>query len=180
MENKEVKNFDFAIARILDCGFLVEEAIPAENGKVNLGYGMKLFVDLNENWIQFILKAEFKNIDHKLPMVHSTVLTKFAIKELNSFLNNENKFDFPSGSIETLFGVAFGHLRAITSKNLAGSRHNLLLLPAINPMELFKTVLSDNINLMESIPEEYALEEMNALNMFYKPETPSLLVDPNL
>ena len=45
---KEIQPFQFGILRILDCGFMVEEAILPEL-TMDIGYGMTLVYSVEEN-----------------------------------------------------------------------------------------------------------------------------------
>lgn len=145
MEKKKPP-FIYQITRIQDCGLYIEEAINPNQPDSKLGYGMSFVFDVNNSWIQFIIKAEFRTSAGEL-MASGSVLTRFAIANLKDFIEegNETNVIFPDNTVETLFGLSFTHLRAILTKNLAGSRFAHLILPVINPIELFKNLLEYNI-----------------------------------
>jgi hypothetical protein len=145
MEN-EIQPYSFGIIRILDCGFSIQELIPPDPDKILIGYGMNFAFDVQEGWIEYLLKAEFKHSDKNLTFLTGSVLTRFAIIDFASFLGDDNKVFFPPGSLETLFGIAFGHLRAIMAKNVSGSRFAAIIVPVINPDTLFHELLQMNID----------------------------------
>ena len=136
MDNEE-RQIEFAIIRILDCGFQVEEAIFNEPTAA-LGYGMNLAYDLEQDWVQLNIRAEFKQPQSGIIFLTGTVLTRFSVRDLKSLVGEDGVINFPKNSLETLFSISFGHMRAILSKNCAGSRFATYIVPAINPSLLFQ------------------------------------------
>lgn len=135
----------FQIVRILDCGFFIEESINVDFENAQIGYAMNFSFSIENNWIEFIIRVDLKEKSSNATFLSGTVLTKFGINNLAGFLNQDNKFDFPSGSLEVLFGIAFSHLRAIVAKNSAGSRFRDFIIPPINQIALFNELLEANI-----------------------------------
>jgi len=143
--HKELPPFVFGIMRIQDCGFMIEEAVHPVDGKMQIGYGMEFLFDVANSWIQYIIRVDFKNSDTNQMFMSGTVLTRFSVDNLNGFVDENNNVIFPDGSLETLFGIAFGHLRAILSKNISGSRFSKFYVPVINQDSLFNELLQANI-----------------------------------
>jgi len=152
MENG-IQPYSFGIIRILDCGFSIQELIPPDPDKILIGYGMNFLFDVQEGWIEFVLKAEFKHSDHNQTFLTGNVLTRFAIIDFASFLGEDGKVFFPPGCLETLFGIAFGHLRAIMAKNVSGSRFAGVIVPVINPHPIFHELLKNNLEAEKKFKE---------------------------
>jgi len=153
MENKEPV-LEFGIERIQDMGFQIYETIPPSLDSIGLGYGMNFVFDIENNWVEFLVKAQFDNLKTMDTFMHGTVLTRFSVKELNKFTNEKNMVVFPTGSLESMFGIAFSHMRAILSKNVAGSRFKFMIVPVVNPFELFPQLLKDNMDNSQRIIEQ--------------------------
>lgn len=158
MEN-ENKPFEFGIIRILDCGFSIQELITPDPDKILIGYGMNFVFDVKEGWVEFVLKAEFKHSDNNETFLHGSVLTRFAIVDFSSYLNENNQIAFPAGSLETLFGIAFGHLRAIIAKNVSGSRFAGVIVPVINPAPIFNELLQMNTAATKKFKAQHELKK---------------------
>ncbi|MVN21088.1 hypothetical protein [Mucilaginibacter arboris] len=153
MTTEELPPFQFSIMRILDCGFMIEEAISPENNNIQIGYGMSFTFDTQNDWIEYLIRTDFREKDSNIKFLSGTVLTRFNIANLVSFVDENQKINFPDGSLEILFGIAFGHMRAIVSKNIAGSRFSHFIIPIINQQSLFKELLEANIERVKKIRE---------------------------
>lgn len=158
MENN-IKPIEFGVIRILDCGFLIQELIPPDPDKILIGYGMNFLFDVDEGWLEFVLKAEFKHADNNITFLSGNVLTRFAIIDFPSFVGEDNKVFFPPDSLETLFGIAFGHLRAIMAKNVSGSRFANVIVPVINPSPIFHELLQMNIEAEKKSTESEPIKK---------------------
>lgn len=156
---KTLPPFRFEIIRILDCGFMIEEMITPEPGNVDVRYGMNFVFDVQNSWIQYGIRCDFKDVSTNQNFLSGTVLTRFGIDNLSAFVDENDKVQFPSGSLEALFGIAFSHMRAITSKNVSGSKFTNLLVPVVNPNELFTELLNINIEKFSKFKEEVGLEK---------------------
>jgi hypothetical protein len=73
---------------------------------------------------------------------------------LGSFLDENEEIIFPANSLETLFGIAFGHLRGIFAKNISGTKFRYLYIPVIDPAPLFNDLLEMNIEKMKQVKEK--------------------------
>jgi hypothetical protein len=176
--DKESNPFEFGIIRILDCGFMIEEAIPNEPN-MEIGYGMHLVYDIENNWFQINIKADFKQPTSGIIFITGTVLTRFFIKDLVSFVNENGKLQLPNGSAETFFSIAFGHMRAILAKNIAGSRFSNMVVPVIYAAPLFNELLNSNIQTLKemadtlkkdiNIEDGISLFEINKASELLKP-----------
>jgi hypothetical protein len=163
--DKQVKPFGFDISRILDCGFGIEELITPEIDKVDIGYGMNFVFDVKNSWVRIGIRTDFKTKDTNQTFITGTVLTEFSIDNLNQFLDNNNLVNFPDGSLEMLFGIAFSHMRAIVSKNVSGSRFTNILVPVVNPTELFKELLNINIAKFSEFKKEIGRENQERVTV---------------
>jgi len=144
MEN-ETNVFAFDVVRVLDCGFSIEEMIDPTDGNIQTGYGMNFTFDVENSWVQMIVRVDLNTIDTDKTFISGTVLTRFGINNLKGFIDENNLVNFPKGSLETLFGIAFTHMRAIFAKNISGSRFTNIIVPVINPNELFPELLNLSI-----------------------------------
>ena len=156
---KEDQPFSFGIIRILDCGFAIQELIPPDEDKIKMGYGMNFVFDVNTSWIEFIVSVEFKHADNDLTFLSGSTLTRFGVNNLGGFVNEDDKVEFPDGALETLFGIAFTHMRAILSKNIAGSRFSDIIVPVINPSVVFHELLKTNIEMRTNLNQRLKDEE---------------------
>ncbi|HSY62430.1 MAG TPA: hypothetical protein VK796_11160 [Cytophaga sp.] len=143
--DKQQSLFGFEVMRILDCGFSIEEAINPQPGNVLIGYGMNFVFDVENSWVQYGIRADFKDNETKQSFMTGTVLTRFGIDNLSQFLDENDNVMFPEGSLEALFGIAFNHMRAILSKNVSGSKFQNIIVPVIIPRDLFPELLQINI-----------------------------------
>ncbi len=158
MDGKQLPVFGFQITRILDCGFFVEEAINVIIENAQIGYVMNFSFSIENNWIEYLVRTDLREKDSNATFLSGTVLTKFSINSLASFLNEEGKLDFPNGSLEVLFGISFGHLRAILAKNASGTKFRDFIIPPINQYTLFNDLLQENIERFKQISSKTSLE----------------------
>ncbi|RKR84840.1 hypothetical protein BDD43_5093 [Mucilaginibacter gracilis] len=154
----EYPPFEFGISRIVDCGFMIEEAVKAEPNKVRLGYSMNFLFDVPNSWIQFNVRADFQHSETGITFLSGTVLTRFSINNLSGFLDDDKKVVFPKGVLESLFGIAFSHMRAILAKNIAGSRFTNVYVPVIDTQVVFNELLKRNIEVAKKLNEDLASE----------------------
>jgi len=161
---KELPAFEFGIARILDCGFSIEEAHNPEDG-LQIGYGMSFLFDPTNSWIQFNIRVDFTTQKTSALAVTGTVMTRFSVNSLSDFLDENNIVNFPEGAVESLFGIAYSHLRAILAKNLSGSRFNDLYVPVANPNELFHSLFQANVERAKSkLPGNGPIPQFEIIN----------------
>jgi hypothetical protein len=156
---KGILPFGFEVARILDCGFMIEEIVTPEPNNIDVGYGMNFVFDVQNSWIQYGIRADFRDKLSNTTFISGTVLTRFGIDNLSSFVNADNKIDFPAGSLEMLFSIAFSHMRAIVSKNVAGSRFTNIVVPIVKPNELFIELLNINIEKFSKFQERIGIKK---------------------
>jgi hypothetical protein len=164
MENK-IQPLEFGILKILDCGFTIEESFLDEPN-IEIGYAMHLVYDIENNWFQINVKVDFLYPQTGNVFMSGTVLTKFVIKNFINFIGEDQKLKMPSGSIEALFSIAFGHLRAILAKNSAGSRFSNIIVPIISPGPLFNELLKSNIENLKIEAQYGQVNEEDGINLF--------------
>jgi len=139
---KNSPSFAFNVLRVFDSVFFVEEGINIDNQQIKLNYGLGLYSKIEESSVQFVVRADFSS-DDKI-FATNTVVTKFGINDLKAFTDEKGGIKWPLNSLETMFGIAFSHLRALMAKNMAGSRFSFLILPLINQIEVFNSLMQDN------------------------------------
>ena len=142
-ETKDSGPIDLVIVRIADLGFEVNESvIPLET--YGIGYSLVWSFNSNENWVEFILKAEYRSLDTEPIFMMANVLTRFFIKDLQNFIlmkEEKETLDLPNHVMVTMFSITFTHTRAIMSKNCASSKFKDYYLPLINPAESLQQLL---------------------------------------
>jgi hypothetical protein len=175
---REFQQFEFNIIRILDCGFAIEELIGNEPS-MNIGYGMSFVFSNEKDWIQFTIRADFKQNNTNIIFFSGTVSTRFGVNNLKQFENDKGEILFPEGSLEMLFGIAFSHMRSILAKNVAGSRFSNIIVPIINPTILFNELLQGNIKELTELATSHGTSDQlkEGINNFrftekYKGESP--------
>ena len=178
---KETPPLEFGILRILDCGFSIEELIGNEPN-IDIGYGMSFVFSVENNWIQFAIRTDFKQVDTDIIFFSGTVSTRFGVNNLKQLEDEDGKITFPQGFLETLFGITFSHMRAILAKNVAGSRFSNIIVPLINPKSLFNELLQGNIEKLKEFAKNKGITDQlkEGINNFrfsekYKGESPERL-----
>jgi len=150
---KELPPFYYGIMRIIDCGFAIEEAVNPDIEAVQIGYGMNFLFDSTADWIMYGIRADFKDAKTGVIFASGTVQTTFSVRDLKNFIDENDQLIFPNGSLESLFGIAFDHLRAILAKNLGGTRFSTLYVPVIDADKLFNDLLDINIQKFQEAQE---------------------------
>lgn len=146
---KDIPQFLFSVSRILDSAFSVDEMAVPELTKLIVGYGMNFGFNIQGNWVEYSIRADFKEkgSEEKDPFISGTALTRFHVPNLGEFYNSKtDQMEFPNGALDVLFGIAFSHLRAFLSKNLASTKFSGIYLPVINPADVFQNLLHKNMS----------------------------------
>ena len=140
MSKKEIQ-VEIGILKIRDLGFFLDEIIDSgENSQ--LVYNLNIGQNSEEEWIEFILEAQFKNnITHETFM-SGKAATRFFVKNLKNFVSNET-IALPPDAMTTMFSMSFTHTRAILSKNMAGTKFDKMYLPIVNPNELLNSFFNE-------------------------------------
>jgi hypothetical protein len=146
--------FEFAISRILDLGYSIDESVNIGDDNIKLGYAMDFRYEVANNWVEFVIKTEFSDASSGTVFLSGSTLTRFSIKKLDSFFKGGTTFSFPENSMETLFGIAFTHMRAMLSKNCGGSKFQWIIVPAVDPKKVFNELLQINIAVFEKLNSE--------------------------
>ncbi len=154
----ETPPFFYGILRILDCGFQVEEGIQADIDAMQIGYGMNFLFDVDNNWIDFVIRVDFKDVKTGITFVTGTAKTIFSIRDFKSFVDANDKIVFPNGSLENLFGISFGHLRALLAKNLGGTKYSQIYVPVINASVVFNELLQINLEKFKQAQADGIIE----------------------
>jgi hypothetical protein len=164
---KEPAQFGFEVQRIIDCGFMIEEAIVPETGDVQIGYGMGFFYDVEASYVNIGIRTDFKTASSNAMFMTGTVATRFWVDNMKGFADKNGVVEFPDGMLPALFSIAFSHMRAIISKNVSGSRFTNIIVPIVNPNELFvellqrnKKAIDDQLAELEQAETDKALNEI--------------------
>lgn len=174
---KEQPEFYYGIMRILDCGFIIEEAIDPNIENMKIGYAMNFLFSVPDNWIQYLIRVDFRDGKTGITFVSGTVQTTFSVRNLVDFVDENEKVAFPNGSLETLFGIAFGHLRAILAKNIGGTKFNNIYVPVIDANIVFHDLLNLNI---QKFNESKIKGEVELLKKEDKIEMENIALAPNI
>ena len=127
----------------MDCGFFIEESIDPELDDTYISHAMGFYFDSEDNWVQFNIRTDFVKSPDQM-FASGTVLTKFGIQNLKSFEDKDGDIIWPPNSLETMFGIAFSHMRAIIAKNVAGTRFSSYIIPLVDPATLFLQLIEQN------------------------------------
>lgn len=136
MTKKEVQ-VEIGILKIKDLGFFLDEWIDSGEDS-GLVYNLNIGQNIEEDWIEFMLEAQFKNSTTGETFMSGKASTRFLIKNLKDFALNDS-LNLPPEAMTTMFSMSFTHTRAILSKNAAGSKFDKMYLPIVNPGELLNS-----------------------------------------
>ena len=145
MAKKEVEvevEIEIGILKIKDLGFMINDSIdPGEESQIQ--YNLDLNYNLDEDWIEFTIEAEFRDSLTEKSYLNGKVLTRFQVKNLKNFINPQG-INLPPEIMTTMFSMSFTHTRAILAKNTVGSKFGDAYLPIINPVEVLNHFLGKN------------------------------------
>ena len=67
------------------------------------------------------------------------VRTDYKVSNLKNVKNNDNNvLDIPDQAMITMLSIAISHLRALLTKNASSTLHQNLILPIVNPAEIYR------------------------------------------
>jgi hypothetical protein len=141
MEENKV-NLSISIVSIAELGFYVNEELSLPEGKVaGLNFTLSFAPHLSEELVRFRVEAGFHLPDEPAKfLAGGKVRTDYKVENLKSLAikqGEEERVNIPDQAIITMFSLAISHLRALLARNLSGTRHSSLILPIVNPAELF-------------------------------------------
>jgi len=138
----QTTQIDIAVNKIVNMGFTFEEASNVDE-KMNLSYGLKVQFDTNRDAVIFIITSNYKNLETKSTLFTSKTMTEFFVANLKQFMRpgDTSNVTIPDNVMHILFGMAFTHARAIQAVNVAGTKFGSLVLPIVNPGELFDNIM---------------------------------------
>ena len=134
MTKKNEVQVEIGILKIKDLGFFLDELIDSGEDS-GLVYNLNIGQNIQEEWIEFMLEAQFKNKTTGETFLSGKASTRFLIKNLKDFVVSDS-LNLPPDAMTTMFSMSFTHTRAILSKNTAGSKFDNMYLPIVNPGEL--------------------------------------------
>jgi hypothetical protein len=145
LKDEDVKKqitFELGVVRITNLGFSLNESIELPP-MVDLSYGLKIGINISEELIDIVLGTIYRTKAGELPFLTSNASTTFILKDITKYSSKDNPQDvtLPDPILHTCFSVAFSHARAIQSINTSGTKFSSLVLPLINPTELFNTLM---------------------------------------
>ncbi|EMR00805.1 hypothetical protein [Cesiribacter andamanensis] len=150
MEKKKV-NLGLSIAGIVELGFYVNEEVSLPEGK-EAGLNITLSVEpqLAEEMVRFTVEAGFNLPDEPARfLAGGKVRTDYKVENLKSLAvkqGEEERLELPDQIAITMLSIAISHLRALLARSVCGTRHSHLILPIVNPAELFQQVKAKATN----------------------------------
>lgn len=139
MEEKK-PSLQISIIKISDLGFFVNEnaALPAKKAA---GLDIRLRVDHNfeEEKLGFIVEAVFYvQHDRSQVLLSGIVRTDYQVENLKKLqIKDSNVLGIPDQPMITMLSIAISHLRAVLTKNISGTVHKNLILPIVNPADIY-------------------------------------------
>ena len=139
MKEKKL-SLQISIIRISDQGFFVNEEVSLPD-KTAAGMDIRLRVDHNfeEEKLAFIVEAVFYVQNGRSQVLLSgKVRTDYQVENLKNLKSNDgNVLDVPDQAMITMLSIAISHLRAVLTKNASSTLHQNLILPIVNPAEIY-------------------------------------------
>ncbi|WP_224994324.1 hypothetical protein [Cesiribacter sp. SM1] len=144
MDEKKV-NLGLSIAGIAELGFFVNEELSLPTGKeAGLNISLSFAPQLAEELVRFTVEAGFHLPDEPTKVLAGgKVRTDYKVENLKKLATRQGeqeRINLPDQAVITMLSIAISHLRALLARNLSGTRHNQLMLPILNPTELFMQI----------------------------------------
>ena len=139
MEEKKL-SLQISIIRISDQGFFVNENVALPD-KTAAGLDIRLRIDHNfeEEKLGFIVEAIFyAQQDRSQVLLSGIVRTDYQAENLKKLKSKDSTvLDIPDQPMITMLSIAISHLRAVLTKNISSTVHKHLILPIVNPAEIY-------------------------------------------
>ncbi|NVM62002.1 hypothetical protein FHW88_000278 [Mucilaginibacter sp. SG538B] len=142
--DQDTKVFEFGVREIQDLGFSIpiEPVMPAN---VHIGYGLSYSFKGEENTMAITVSVRFASITNgeENEFLTTHVKTRFFIKDMAQYFKNDS-YVFPGSTMESMFGIALSHTRAVLAKNIAGTEYSSYIIPLADPVALYQNIMKAN------------------------------------
>lgn len=140
MEEKKV-SLSISIIRVSDQGYFVNEDIPLlDKSDASMDIRFQFNLKIEEEEVGFNVESLFYlQEDPTQILLSGRVRTDYKVENLKSLkVQGREKIDVPDQAMTTMLSIAISHLRAILARHSSGTRHQNLILPIVNPGEIYK------------------------------------------
>ena len=138
------KNFQIGIKKIRDIEFFFDEQVELNDlTQIVLGFELKTNINPIENSVELLLAAVYSLQSENKVIMRIRTSTVFLIPELATLKKEEeNVFDIPDDILTTMLSLSITHTRALLAKNAIGTKFADLILPIVNPTDMFKQLFA--------------------------------------
>lgn len=140
MEDKKV-SLSISIIGIFDQGFFVNEEISLPDKKdASMDIRFNFTLNIEEEKMGFNLETIFyRQEDPAQVLLSGRVRTDYKVENLKSLqVQGSENIDVPDQAMITMLSIAISHLRAVLARHASGTKHQDLILPIVNPGEIYK------------------------------------------
>lgn len=140
------------IQRIIELGFqLNEEIVNYDPSNLHLNLSIDLSIKEKASLIGVTVESvlSLKNEPEKI-LIGSKVKTEFRLSYENPIELEDAPVDLNEQSWITMLSLAISHARAITAKSTNGSTHQNLVLPIVNPTQIFENTIKKDLMKSDS------------------------------
>jgi hypothetical protein len=115
-----------------------------EDSTLNLG--LKFMSDIENETCSFTVEASFHAKDEpSVLLVSGKVRTEYKVENLKA-LEVDNEVSIPDNAMITMLSIAISHLRAILAQHTSGTNFSNIILPIVNPAEIYTNFLQKTIS----------------------------------
>lgn len=144
MKEKEI-SFSISVARISDQGFtLNEQVVLKDKEEASFNFKFHYNFDIDKEEFSFTVEAIFYLIsDPSQVVLGGKVKTDYKVEHLKKLAKSSNTLDMPDQAMITMLSIAISHARALLAKNASGSIHSSLIIPIVNPRDIYDQMKND-------------------------------------
>ncbi len=136
------------VRNIFELGFQLNEKLKLEPDKLeelSLDFTIDLEFQENGKIIGFTINSTFHLKEDRLKVYASSkVKTEFQLTYENQVKLENDKLDLPDQHWITMLSIAISHARALMARSTNGTMHHNLILPIVNPTEIYNNTLKKN------------------------------------
>ena len=139
MEEKNVTLL-INIFRISDQGYFLNEEISLpEKSNPSIDIRFQFHTDIEQEKIGLVVEALFYNKeDPSQVLLSGRVRTDYKVVNLKSLkIRGSESIDIPDQAMISMLSIAISHLRAVLARHASGTKHHDLILPIVNPGEIY-------------------------------------------
>ncbi|MBI5540312.1 MAG: hypothetical protein HY951_09665 [Bacteroidia bacterium] len=131
------------ITKIKDVEFFIDEQVDLNDStQITLGFELKTNINPIENTVELLLAAIYSLQSENKVIMKIRTSNIFLIPELATLKKEENVFDIPDDILTTMLSLSITHTRALLAKNAVGTKFADLILPIVNPTDMFKQLFA--------------------------------------